>query len=606
MPNNPKIKMPPGFLSAIDWGKSLCFPWLARRIIAIDLGASQLKIAVVDEGFGQLKLVRQQMIDLQAEGLLTHEEIDRQLQEIINTLGNHPLAASLSQQVSLSHLVDLPAAQAGDIEAMIAQETRGLSGLSEGAIVYDYQRLNPFGHHVNPFWVSIAREEAVQSLIQRLAGPENNHTFREVTSTANALISAYQASADAKSKALLVDLGASSTTIVIVFQGQGVLATSLQIGGESFTQSIAALKNCAFEEAEQLKRTANLFEGPDHLPGFPAAVELWRQDVEKILKEWEEENNESRGIREPWTLLLSGGGSLQPGLLEYLRSRSSLLCESWPKPAAADFDLPLDRHAVTYGLILQACHQAPNAVSLLPRFLRQLKARQERLMKVNLAGIVLVLLLMFLLATGFSLKLAAAARKDAQLTLTRMALTNAAETATLLQDRELAFKKVEFLVRQQTRTADALATLRIMQKVREKRDLWFILMADHDSYSQGGTQPTPNTNLLAGVLTPVASSTNTPTTNQGYIVEFSLPDKTDDRFKVQREIVNDFKSERLFKSVDQLPPTQRSTNFFDPKQLPADRYFSLALDLEEKAWQRMAFEFPQATNGTNTAGAPKK
>lgn len=605
MPNNWTFQLPPRVSAAIAWGKDLVFPWICRRIIAVDLGAGYLKIAVADEYGGQLRLVRHQIIDLQAEGLLTQEEIDRQLQEIIQSLGNHPLAVCVSQHLALSHIVDLPAAHEKEIAHMIEHETRGLSGLSDSAIVFDYRRLHAFGHHVNPFWVTIAREEAVQGLIQRLAGPENNRLFREASSTANALITTYLNAPISSQKVVLVDLGASTTTVVVVYQGQGVLASTLQVGSESFTQSIAALKQCPFEEAEHLKKNADLFDGPDRLSGFSATVELWRQDVEKVIREWEEENPASRGLSGSWTILVTGGGSLQPGLMIYIRSRSRWLYETWQGT-----EPPLNRHTSTYGLLLLASRTQASGQSLLPSFLRLLKRRQQQLLWVNQAGAALVLLLMFFLATGFSWKLTAVTRKETQLANIRVATTNAMETARLLQDKERAFKKTEFLVTHQTQTADALASLRILQKIRENRDLWFLLFADHESYLQGGTLPAPETNTLPAIPRPAPLATNTIPTNlpPGYIVEFSLPDKTEDRFKMQREVVNDFKSEQLFKNVDQLPPTQRSTNFFDPKQLPLDRYYSLALDLEEKPWQRLAFEFPRAaTNAaTNTVSAPKK
>lgn len=585
------------------WAQNQSFPWVSRRVIALDLGSSHLKVAVADAAFGRLRVVHHRIVDLPAEGLLSLEEIDRHLQEIIKSLGNHPLAIALPQHLSLSHLIDLPATPEGEVAAMIERETRSLSGLSDGAIVYDYQRLAPFGRHAHPFWVTIAREQEVQIQLQRLAGPDNDHTFCEVTSAANALILAYLAGPPRGPKVLLADLGAGSTTVAALFHGQGVLASSLQIGSESFTHSIASLKNCGFAEAEHLKRTANLFHGPDHLPGFQAVVELWRQDLEKVLREWEDEHPELRSSREPWTIILGGGGALQEGLLAYVRRRSALVYEPWPEAAGPGLDPPWSRHAITRGLLLQAGSGAPRAVSLLPRFLTRLKRRQEQLMSLNVAGAVLALILTLLLTAGLALKISATNRKDRQLERAQTALAMATETEGLLEAREQAFNRVRFLLHRQTRTVDALATWRILQRLRKERDLWFLLVADQESYALGAATRPAETNAIIGPE-PASTATNALETNPGFVVELCLPDKTPAPIAVLREVVDGLKSEKLFRGVDTLPAVRRNTNHFDAKQLPADRYFSLELNLEEKEWQRLAFESPRKPATNTAAKAP--
>lgn len=216
-------------------------------------------------------------------------------------------------------------------------------------------------------------------------------------------------------------------------------------------------------------------------------------------------------------------------------------------------------------------------------------------MKANQAGIVLVFVLILLLAIGFSLKLSAVARKETQLQQTQKALTNAMETSELLLSREQAFDQIKFLVHHQIRTQDALATLRILQTIRQQKDLWFLLIADQESYALGSARLSPDTNTTAQSARPAQPSTNLLEARKRYVVEFCLPDKSDDR-RVQREVVTELKSDRLFRDVDQLPPSLRKTNFFDAKQLPANRYFSLALDLDDKPWQKLVFEIPAATN----------
>jgi hypothetical protein len=196
---------------------------------------------------------------------------------------------------------------------------------------------------------------------------------------------------------------------------------------------------------------------------------------------------------------------------------------------------------------------------------------------------------MLLMAVGFALKISATNRKDRLLERAQTALSMAIETEGLLEERELAFDRVRFLVHRQTRTVDALSTLRILQRIREKRDLWFLLVADQESYALGAATRPAETNAFIGPE-PASAATNALETNSGYVVELCLPDKTELPYAVLKGVVDELKSQKLFRAVDILPPTRRNTNYFDAKQLPPDRYSSLALDLDEKEWQRIVFE----------------
>jgi Tfp pilus assembly PilM family ATPase len=549
----------------------------AQRLIAVDLGSSHLKVILVEQNLGRLRVLQHQIVDLQGEGLLSLEEINRHLQAVVASLGNHPLALAIPQHLSTSHLVDLPRVGDREIRSLVEKETVNLSGLSESAIVYDYQPLKPFGKHQHPFWVTISREQEIEKQINRLGGEEEERCICEVTTVANAMIAAYLACARAEERRVLVDLGATNTVVAIIDQGQGVYATSFPIGGESFTNAVATLRKCSFEEAELLKRSQDLLTGPNALPGFQTVVEVWRQDLMKLIREWAEDNFERIMLRPAFKVVLCGGGSEQPGLVEYLRQEPDLEFEVWPNNADDDAGLPMKRCAAAYGLALQALRQIKWPASLLPTALRTAKQRQRLLMTANWAGFFLLALVLACLIIGTARKWSLAGRKAKLVRNVQLAVQQAEDIEGLIAKREQDYGRVRLLVERRTRTMDFLKTLQILQQVREKKDLWFVLLADQGSYFAGTTVGAAETNQMR--LADSAAASNRVEHLGGFIAEVAIPGKDEERLRVLHELVEGLKKEKLFRNVDSLPASQRSTNFFDPKILAPERYFSLSLDL---------------------------
>jgi Tfp pilus assembly PilM family ATPase len=556
---------------------------IVRRLIAIDLGSSHIKVILAEETFGQIRLLQHQVIDLQEEGLLSAEEINRHVQKVINELGNHPVALAIPQHLCLSHLVNLPRVRDRELKKLVEQQTINLSGLSESSIVYDYRRLKPSGRHPNPFWITISREHEIETQINRLGSDDTGLTVCEVTTVANALISACLAQSPYAETMVLVDLGATSTVVAILEGGQGVYAASFPIGGESFTGALASLKKCSFEEAELIKRSQNLFDGPGRLKGFSAVVDIWHQDLGKILKEWEPDQANTQKARRPMLARLSGGGADQPGLLTYLQKKKNPEFQTWPEQSTSNGDLAMGRFAVAYGLVQHSFKRELQTSSLLPKTLRATKQRHQQLMAANWAGFGLMSLLLALLLAGSAHKLILNHQKGTLAANAEAALKKAQAIETLIQQRELEYARLTPLLEHQKESTDILKTLHVLQKIRERRDLWFVLFADQQSYFAGATSRPADTNLAKSAQPLIAS--NLVDSPAGYIVELCLPGQ-EDSLKALNELVAELKKEKLFQKVDVLPASQKATNLVDPKLILPDRHFSLSLELAEKELPR--------------------
>src|SRR5512146_185148 len=216
-----------------------------RRVLALDAGSRCIKLLLAESDFGRLRILKEELLDLQAEGLVAPDEIKTHLQARLEDWGNPPLALLLPQHLSISQVIDLPLAPESEVEKLIADETIKLGGVSESRIIYDFVRIEASAKNRQQFWVTLCQEGDIRERILHL-GVEQEELC-EITTPANALIAAYRAAAPLSSRAILVHLGAEATVVVILVAGQGAFAASFQMGSDFFTRSLARLRHCPEE-----------------------------------------------------------------------------------------------------------------------------------------------------------------------------------------------------------------------------------------------------------------------------------------------------------------------------------------------------------------------
>jgi hypothetical protein len=264
--------------------------------------------------------------------------------------------------------------------------------------------------------------------------------------------------------------------------------------------------------------------------------------------------------------------------MAYLQQQPRFQFEPWPDLKLAGETVPMSRLAVAYGTVLQTLRPSSPSTSLLPREWQVVKRRQKQLMTANWIGLGLVVMLLILLGIGITHKLILSSQKKALLADAQIAVIQAKATERFLEQREQEFSKIRPLVDRQLKNMELLQTLQILQKVREQRDLWFVLLADQGSYFAGTTSPVPSTNQQHGAGES-GVSTNRAASSRSYIVALSLPAAGGDKMKVMREVVDDLKKEKLFHQVDSLAFSQLNTNLLDAKALAPERSFTLSLEL---------------------------
>jgi Tfp pilus assembly PilM family ATPase len=550
---------------------------LSRRCIAVDLGQSRIKGVLAERKGNRIEILHAFTLDLQDEGLLGLEETNRQISRILREMGDYPVSLVIPQHIAVSHLIALPTVGRGGWGRLVEQETQKLTGLSESAIVYDYFRLRPFHRHRNPVWVTVSRELELDSQIKRLQS--SGLEVGEVTNTGNALASVYLATHAVETRVVLVDVGAASTTVVVLQERQPVYATSFPLGGELLTEAVATARRIGFDEAEPLKKTRPLLEAQEPMAPLLAAVNNWQQELEQILSDWLKDSGGPE--QAPLKVLVSGGVSLQLGLLEYLDAHSAFTYTPW-KDTRAGIDL--QTYAVVYGTALSGLKSAQVRTTLLPKPLRQKRSRTRILAGLNTLAATSLLILLALLLNDTSSR-----RKNLQVNSALLADLDRAQAQThvvseLWAQRNVHYDKLVPVVQQKRRTRDLLKTMSLMQDIRGEHEAWFVLLADGQSYLEQTTYTSPSAgaprearprSLLEPTVLPQEEER---AAWNRFVIEICVPGSGREIHDTLRSVVNTFRGKGIFSNVDTLAASERRL-IVDPKVTLPDKTVPLVLEL---------------------------
>jgi Tfp pilus assembly PilM family ATPase len=561
-----------------------------RRVLALDAGSRCIKLLLAESDFGRLRILKEELIDLQAEGLVAADEIKAHLQASLDRWGRPPLALVLPQHLSTSQVVDLPLVSDREAEKLIEDEAIKLTGVSESRIIYDFVRAETAAKNRQQFWVTLAQEGDIRERIARL-GVEREDLC-ELTTTANALIAAYRAGSPLSSRAVLVHLGAEATVVVVLVAGQGTFATSFHMGGDFFSRALARLRHCSEESAETLKRTQDLLNGPGGDAEFAGIVLGWVAELKRQLNEWFQHNPGVASDMAAFEMIASGGGFAQPGLLDYLKSEAGLVLHAWPKPGQADAVSPANGFEIAFGAALQALGYTAQPVSLLPDDYRAAWRKRLGRQRLELATLVMLAICAVLLAAGTWRKFALIGQREA-LSAKVQAAQEAVENNELLTGELVAeYDSLRPLFASQQNTLDTLKTMALLHQSRSNRSFWYVLLADQQSYfnppaTVNSTNRAARTNLTASAAERAAmlfsSASAAPATTNGWpaksglIAELCVPEDAENARAILRQLVNDLKQQQLFSKVDLLSDDLRQ-NLAEPKLIIPDRRFVLALD----------------------------
>lgn len=125
-----------------------------------------------------------------------------------------------------------------------------------------------------------------------------------------------------KFSVLIVDIGATATDIIIVERGVPIISRSIDIGGDTITQSVQKSLNLDLKRAEQFKRDVGFSPNKEQLSGVGKLIEVTFDSVINEIH-YSIDLYQTRGASLDH-VILSGGSAYLIGLKEYLESHLNL------------------------------------------------------------------------------------------------------------------------------------------------------------------------------------------------------------------------------------------------------------------------------------------
>ncbi|MFU8848185.1 MAG: hypothetical protein ACNA77_05650 [Opitutales bacterium] len=514
--------------------------------LVVDIGGRWIKCARYERQGSVLRETGSQVIDIQAEGLLSAEEVGAAIGRVLRAAGEHPLAVVLPQAAAASQVVDLPKPSAGEPSGAFEAQLLDLIGLSAERCVYDRQTLAPFGAYANPQWTTVAKEETLSRQISPLLG--EGLRVEAATTVGNALVAAFRQTHPEVAEACLVDLGATQTTLVQIERGEPVQMTSLPGGGENWTEALVETSREAFEEIEARLFRDDILSDPLLGPALRSKLEAWRVRVLRQIEEWRDESGRVDESGQG-CLYLFGGYAAVPGLVAAL---SEVGEAEWKlpqgiEPAAGPVWAP------SYGAALMAAGMSGLKASILPRSL--VKLRQRRLAFSRLKTGVLYLFVLMVLVLGGAIAMQqdrrealVAAKQEAEGILSEIQASKE-----LLARRDQLARRIEPLVRGQWQSLASIETFRKVQQLQGDYDFTLLRFADQRTYFQGmdgrGNGAAVPALVEAGAANGAAKFDSS---RQAFVVELTLRGSQAERMQLLGEIVGRLREESYFANVDRL------------------------------------------------------
>lgn len=257
--------------------------------------------------------------------MITNEEkLADQIKRAISAAGkitSKYVVASVPEAKSFVRILKLPKLSEQEIEGAIPWELEQDIPVPVDQVYLDWQIISDAADKLEVLVVATPKDY-VDILISslKLAGLKPTALELESQATARALIS----SADANSAILILDIASLLTSFIIIDQGVLQYTSSIPIGGNALTESIARNLGLRPADAEKMKRELGLLadakQGNIRAAMLPILDNII-DEIKNVARFHEEHSTAKKPISR---VILAGGGSRLLGIVDYISARLNL------------------------------------------------------------------------------------------------------------------------------------------------------------------------------------------------------------------------------------------------------------------------------------------
>lgn len=317
-----------------------------KSIVGLDIGSSALKAVELKPVRGGFELVHIAHQNLQSDTIVDGHIIDlNHVSDCINrvwtdqNIKTNQIATSLSGHAVIVKKITLPAMPEEELDEQIHWE-------AEQYIPFDINDVNLYheiitydqtGQHMDVLLVACKRDKIAQfTQVISQAGKQPMIVDVDAFALQNAYEVNYQPTPN--QTVALLDIGASVMTINIVRGATSIFTRDISAGGNQYTDLLQKELNLTFEQAEALKRGAEV--GSEitiaHAePAIRSVSEMLGLEIQRTLDFFRATAVDSSQIDR---MLIAGGSSKVAQLCEYLSDKFQMPVERFDAFRSIRFD----------------------------------------------------------------------------------------------------------------------------------------------------------------------------------------------------------------------------------------------------------------------------
>jgi type IV pilus assembly protein PilM len=296
--------------------------YLAEPAFGIDISTSGIKIArITEESYGlTLKEAGEQRFELGVfvgGEMSNREAVANALTEIRKRYGIRYAHVALPESRAYLFETDAEGASSNEIRSSIERRIDEFVPIPPGDVAFDFVQIGEQAGKPHVIGVGYARR-AIEELLVVLdeAKIEALSLESETFAVPRALVP--QGSHEAT---LIIDIGRTTTKLMIAIGNIPRFATTLDIGGHALTLAVQKHFGVTEEDAKRVKAEKGIVVtegGEEYLAAMLSTVSVIREEILKRLDYWQTHttNEELRVTR----AILAGGNATIRGLPEYLES----------------------------------------------------------------------------------------------------------------------------------------------------------------------------------------------------------------------------------------------------------------------------------------------
>ena len=307
---------------------------MATRVVGLDLGSYGVRAVELSVGGGQPTLERFAQMTLPPGAVRNGEVVDAgAVSATIRRLWSEGgfrskrVVLGVANQRVIVRLAEMPTMSEEDLAASLQYEAQELIPIPVDDAILDFQILDDLvSHDGDPkmrVLLAAAQRDMVRNHLAAAEGaglrPESVDVVpfamvRALTATANPFD--FDGGAEA-----IVCIGGGVTNVVVHEQGVPRFVRVLLVGGDDVTEAIARELEVPVDQAEALKRQADITSFD---PGVARAGQVVRDRIAPLVEEvrgsldYYLAQSQSSSIDR---ILVTGGGSRMPGLMERLQAQ---------------------------------------------------------------------------------------------------------------------------------------------------------------------------------------------------------------------------------------------------------------------------------------------